>query len=69
MEPMITYFGDMVSFFDEIAHDLLRTQVARINIPAAIIERLMANAEGAVFHTNTPHGVVKGGKPTVVARH
>ena len=34
MEPMITYFGDMVSFFDEIAHDLLRTQAARINIPA-----------------------------------
>ena len=53
MDPMITYFGDMVSFFDEIAHDLLRTLASRIHVPEPVMERLMGNAEGAKFRTVT----------------
>ena len=36
MQAMITYFGDMVSFFDEIAHALLAILAKRINIPDII---------------------------------
>ena len=32
MQALITYFGDMVSFFDEIAHALLWILARRLNI-------------------------------------
>ena len=63
LEPNITYFGDMVSFFDEIALDLLSAIAPAINIPSLVLARLFENANGAEFPTVTPHGVVPGGKP------
>ena len=62
-QALVTYFGDMVSFFDEIAHALLWILARRLNIPDAVMARLMANIENAEFRTVTPHGVVSGGKP------
>ena len=53
----------MVSFFDEIALGLLEEIAPVINIPAPLLARLMTNAAGAEFRTNTPHGVVDGGTP------
>ena len=53
----------MVSFFDEIATDLLKKLTPLLNIPDGVMDRLHGNTEGAQFHTATPHGVVVGSKP------
>ena len=62
-EQSIAYWGDMVSFFDEISHDLLAILAPRVNIPAAVTRRLQQNSDNATFHTSTPHGVVVGSTP------
>ena len=61
--PSVTYFGDMVSFFDEIALLLQNITARRINIPDALLDRILGNATGAEFRTSTPHGVIAGGAP------
>ena len=61
--PCLSYFGDMVSFFDEISHALLDLLTPKLNIPRTLMGRLKANSDNAVFHTATPHGVVVGGTP------
>ena len=59
----VTYFGDMVSFFDEIATDLLKQLTPLLNIPDGVMARLYNNTNAAEFHTTTPHGVVVGSRP------
>ena len=59
----VTYFGDMISFFDEISTELLDIIEAAINIPDAVRLRLRANTAEATFATYTPNGVVAGGTP------
>ena len=63
LEPCVAYFGDMVSFFDEIAFGLLDALAAVLRIPDTLIARLNGNASTATFHTVTPNGVIVGGTP------